>query len=106
MGEPSNVGVHTAGAALSSGVEDLVGTIWQWSDEFCDLHTCRGIVRGGSWCVVEPIHSLSSFGWLSLYARVCVSQSLSGCVRCQIIACVAFCLLCDDADMVATRHMM
>ena len=29
----------------------MVGTIWQWSDEFCDEHTCRAIVRGGSWYV-------------------------------------------------------
>ena len=49
MGEPAIVGTHPAGSSSSFGVEDLVGTIWQWSDEFCDEHTCRAIVRGGSW---------------------------------------------------------
>ena len=30
------------------GVEDLVGNIWQWTDEYLDDHTRAGILRGGS----------------------------------------------------------
>ena len=30
------------------GVSALVGHVWQWTDEFCDVHTCRSSVRGGS----------------------------------------------------------
>ena len=28
--------------------EDLVGNVWQWTDEFTDEHTRAGILRGGS----------------------------------------------------------
>ena len=31
------------------GVEDLVGSVWQWTDEYVDNHTRAGIVRGGSY---------------------------------------------------------
>lgn len=44
---PPKVGTHPKGQS-PEGVHDLVGTIWQWSDEFCDQHTCRAIIRGGS----------------------------------------------------------
>jgi iron(II)-dependent oxidoreductase len=30
------------------GVMDLVGNIWQWTDEFTDLHTRAAVLRGGS----------------------------------------------------------
>lgn len=46
-GSPPVVGQHPE-AASPDGAQDLVATIWQWTDEFCDAHTCRGIVRGGS----------------------------------------------------------
>eukprot|EP00040_Diaphanoeca_grandis_P007705 m.41977 g.41977 ORF g.41977 m.41977 type:complete len:1120 (-) comp18968_c0_seq2:244-3603(-) len=48
MHEPSDVGSHPTGAA-ASGVQDMVGVIWQWCDSYCDDHTCRSIVRGGNW---------------------------------------------------------
>ena len=54
MGEPPAVGQHPRGAS-ASGVQDMVGVIWQWSDSFCDMHTCRSIVRGGNWW--QPIGS-------------------------------------------------
>ena len=28
---------------------DLVGTVWQWTDEFQDEHTRAAILRGGSY---------------------------------------------------------
>ena len=28
---------------------DLVGNVWQWTDEFVDEHTRGGILRGGSY---------------------------------------------------------
>jgi iron(II)-dependent oxidoreductase len=37
------------------GVSALVGHVWQWTDEFCDPHTCRSSVRGGS--NYEPLTS-------------------------------------------------
>ena len=31
------------------GVRDLVGNVWQWTDEYTDDHTRAGILRGGSY---------------------------------------------------------
>jgi iron(II)-dependent oxidoreductase len=45
---PDNVDAHPHGAS-SFGVEDLVGNVWQWTDEFTDEHTRAGILRGGSY---------------------------------------------------------
>lgn len=42
-----DVNAHPAGAS-GYGVEDMVGNVWQWTDEFEDEHTRAGIVRGGS----------------------------------------------------------
>lgn len=39
---------HPQGAS-SAGVMDLVGNVWQWTDEFEDAHTRSAIVRGGSY---------------------------------------------------------
>jgi iron(II)-dependent oxidoreductase len=45
---PDPVDAHPKGAS-PFGVEDLVGNVWQWTDEFTDEHTRAGIVRGGSY---------------------------------------------------------
>ena len=45
---PDNVGAHPTGAS-PFGVEDLVGNIWQWTDEFWDEHTRAAVLRGGSY---------------------------------------------------------
>ena len=45
---PEAVEAHPKGAS-PFGVEDLVGNVWQWTDEFMDEHTRAGIVRGGSY---------------------------------------------------------
>jgi gamma-glutamyl hercynylcysteine S-oxide synthase len=47
MGAPADVTAHPAGAS-PFGVEDLVGNIWQWTDEWQDEHTRAAILRGGS----------------------------------------------------------
>ena len=36
------------GSASPFGIEDMVGHVYQWTDEACDEHTCKGILRGGS----------------------------------------------------------
>ncbi len=43
----SDVDAHPAGAS-PFGVMDLVGNVWQWTDEFQDDHSRGGILRGGS----------------------------------------------------------
>jgi gamma-glutamyl hercynylcysteine S-oxide synthase len=44
---PMPVGGHPQGAS-PFGVLDLVGNVWQWTNEFQDEHTRAAIVRGGS----------------------------------------------------------
>jgi gamma-glutamyl hercynylcysteine S-oxide synthase len=48
MRGPDPVSAHPKGAS-PFGVMDLVGNVWQWTDEFVDEHTRGGIVRGGSY---------------------------------------------------------
>ncbi len=48
MRAPSNVDAYPKGAS-PSGAMDLVGNVWQWTDEYQDVHTRAAIVRGGSY---------------------------------------------------------
>jgi formylglycine-generating enzyme required for sulfatase activity/nucleotide-binding universal stress UspA family protein len=48
MRGPDDVGAHPAGDS-PLGVADLVGNVWQWTDEFVDEHTRAAILRGGSY---------------------------------------------------------
>jgi formylglycine-generating enzyme required for sulfatase activity len=44
---PDDVNAHPAGASVF-GVMDMVGNVWQWTDEYVDEHTRAAIVRGGN----------------------------------------------------------
>src|SRR5271165_2287230 len=44
---PDDVDAHPSGAS-PFGVLDMVGNVWQWTDEYVDDHTRGGILRGGS----------------------------------------------------------
>ena len=44
---PDDVDAHPGGAS-PFGVMDLVGNVWQWTDEFVDEHTRAAALRGGS----------------------------------------------------------
>ncbi|MDI1337426.1 MAG: formylglycine-generating enzyme family protein [Lacunisphaera sp.] len=44
---PADVDAHPGGAS-PFGVMDLVGNVWQWTDEFTDEHTRAAALRGGS----------------------------------------------------------
>jgi formylglycine-generating enzyme required for sulfatase activity len=45
---PDEVFAHPMGTS-SLGVMDLVGNVWQWTDEYVDEHTRSAILRGGSY---------------------------------------------------------
>jgi len=45
---PDDVDAHPSGASFF-GVIDMVGNVWQWTDEYTDDHTRGGILRGGSY---------------------------------------------------------
>lgn len=56
------VGSHSASRSSAFGVEDLVGNVWQMTDQFCDEHTCGQLLRGGSF--YRPVAStLSDPNW-------------------------------------------
>ena len=44
---PADVDAYPSGASLF-GVLDMVGNVWQWTDEFHDEHTRAASLRGGS----------------------------------------------------------
>ena len=48
MRGPDPVDAHPRGAS-AFGVMDLVGNVWQWTDEFVDEHTRAAILKGGSY---------------------------------------------------------
>ena len=48
LSAPDSVDAHPAGAS-PFGVMDLVGNVWQWTDEFEDAHTRSATLRGGSY---------------------------------------------------------
>jgi formylglycine-generating enzyme required for sulfatase activity len=45
---PDSVSAHPQGKS-PFGVEDMVGNVWQWTDEYVDAHTRCAILRGGSY---------------------------------------------------------
>ncbi|HKD05446.1 MAG TPA: SUMF1/EgtB/PvdO family nonheme iron enzyme [Bryobacteraceae bacterium] len=58
MRGPDDVNAHPEGAS-PFGVMDLVGNVWQWTDEYVDEHTRAAILRGGSY--YQPQGSLWYF---------------------------------------------
>jgi gamma-glutamyl hercynylcysteine S-oxide synthase len=48
MRGPDSVDAHPTGVS-PFGVMDMVGNVWQWTDEYLDEHTRAAIVRGGSY---------------------------------------------------------
>ncbi|MGO9239921.1 MAG: formylglycine-generating enzyme family protein [Bryobacteraceae bacterium] len=48
MRPPTDVDAYPKGAS-PYGVMDMVGNVWQWTDEFIDEHTRAAIVKGGTY---------------------------------------------------------
>jgi iron(II)-dependent oxidoreductase len=48
MRGPDDVTAHPSGASPFE-VMDMVGNVWQWTDEFTDEHTRAAIIRGGNY---------------------------------------------------------
>jgi formylglycine-generating enzyme required for sulfatase activity len=56
--EPTDVDAYPKGSS-PFGVMDLVGNVWQWTDEYVDEHTRAALLRGGSY--YQPRGSLWYF---------------------------------------------
>jgi len=91
MQPPADVDAHPTGAS-PFGVMDLVGNVWQWTDEYVDDHTRTAILRGsshyqplGSLWYFPAAYKLSEHGKLLLIAP---SKDRSGTVgfRCVVDA--------------------
>jgi len=48
MRGPDAVDAHPSGVS-PYGVMDMVGNVWQWTDEFYDEHTRAAILKGGEY---------------------------------------------------------
>ncbi len=48
LSSPAIVGTHPLGTS-PFGIQDMVGNVWQWTDEYQDDHTRAAILRGGSY---------------------------------------------------------
>jgi formylglycine-generating enzyme required for sulfatase activity len=55
MRGPDDVDAHPRGAS-PFGVQDLIGNVWQWTDEYIDDHTRAGVLRGGSYYQPQGSH--------------------------------------------------
>ena len=88
---PADVGAHPRGAS-PFGVLDLVGNVWQWTDEYEDEHTRSAVLRGGSayapqtshWYFPQA-HRLDQHG---KYLLMAPCKDRSGCIgfRCVVDA--------------------
>lgn len=88
---PADVDAHPSGAS-PFGLLDLVGNVWQWTEEFADEHTRAAILRGGSsfrpqsshWYFPQALR-LDQHGKLLLMAPC---KDRSGCIgfRCAMDA--------------------
>lgn len=88
---PTAVDAFPRGAS-PSGVMDMTGNVWQWTDEYVDEHTRAAIVRGGGY------YRPSGSGWYfprntklgehGKYLMMAPSKDRSGCVgfRCVVDA--------------------
>ncbi|HZV23054.1 MAG TPA: SUMF1/EgtB/PvdO family nonheme iron enzyme, partial [Luteimonas sp.] len=88
---PDDVDAHPLGAS-PFGVMDLVGNVWQWTDEYFDEHTRAAVLRGGSYYQPQTSHwyfpqayRLDQHG---KYLLMAPCKDRSGCVgfRCAVDA--------------------
>ncbi|MBT9458123.1 MAG: SUMF1/EgtB/PvdO family nonheme iron enzyme [Burkholderiaceae bacterium] len=88
---PADVGAHPQGAS-PFGVQDLVGNVWQWTDEYRDDHTRAAVLRGGSSYQPQTSHwyfpqayRLDQHG---KYLLMAPAKDRSGCIgfRCVVDA--------------------
>jgi formylglycine-generating enzyme required for sulfatase activity len=82
------VDAHPKGAS-PFGVMDLVGNVWQWTEEFTDERTRGGVLRGGSYYQPQgsiwyfpQAYKLSEHGKLLL---MCPSMDRSGAVGFRLV---------------------
>ena len=88
---PTDVDAYPQGAS-PFGIMDMVGNVWQWTDEYVDEHTRAAILRGGSYYHPQGSHwyfpnsvKLNEHGKLLL---MCPSKDRAGTLgfRCVVDA--------------------
>ncbi len=89
MREPGSVKAFPQGAS-PFGVEDLVGNIWQWTDEYQDEHTRAAVLKGtgyfralGSRWYFPPAYELTQYG---KYLLMSPGLDRSGCIGFRCVA--------------------
>ncbi len=56
MREPTDVTAYPKGTS-PFGVKDMIGNVWQWTDEYDDEHTRSAVVKGSSY------YHAQTLGW-------------------------------------------
>jgi iron(II)-dependent oxidoreductase len=91
MRSPDLVDSHPRGAS-PFGVMDMVGNVWQWTEEFADKHTRAAILRGGSYYQPQgsiwyfpQAHKLTEHGKLLLMSPS-IDRSATVGFRCVVDA--------------------
>ena len=88
---PADVDAHPSGAS-PFGVVDLIGNVWQWTDEFVDEHTRAAVLRGGSSYEAQSSHWYFPQSYRldqhSKYLLMAPCKDRSGCLgfRCVVDA--------------------
>jgi formylglycine-generating enzyme required for sulfatase activity len=88
---PADVGCLPRGAS-PYGVLDLVGHVWQWTDEYRDEHTRAAVQRGGSAYLPQTSHwyfpQAQRLDQHGKYLLMAPGKDRSGCIgfRCVVDA--------------------
>ena len=86
---PAAVDAHPEGAS-PFGAMDLIGNVWQWTDEYADEHTRAAVLRGGSSYQPQSSHWYFPQAWRldqhGKYLLMAPCKDRSGCIGFRCVA--------------------